>query len=197
MTFVLGPDVSGLWVIIGALVLGATCGLRVFVAPFALVLIGALDGLQGPESTPLTVLAAGLALAEMVLDATGWDETLDAAGLALRPLWAVAVVAWQVPLDDALWLGAIAAALALAVGSGKARLRLAAERSLVLRWSLVEDAAAVVLVVAALYSPYVAAVGLLVVLVLIHRGAHRLARLKWGDRDGAGLVGEGGAAPRS
>lgn len=181
MTFVLGPDVSGLWVIVGALVLAASTGLRVFVAPFVLVFIGALDGLQGPETPMFAALAALLALAEMALDKVrGMDESLDAAGLVLKPIWAVAVVAWQVPLEDTLWLGAIAAALSLGVSLGKARLRLQARspaRAKAL--SLVEDFGATVLVVSALYAPFAAAAGLVAFTVLEHTGAHRLGRTHW------------------
>lgn len=178
MIYVLGPDVPGLWVMFGALVLGALCGLRVFLAPAALVVIGALDPAQGPESGLLAAVACALAITEGVLDKLGgWDETLDAVGLVWKPIWAIAVVAWQVPLDDTLWLGVVAAAVAALVAVGKARLRQQVESRR--RLSFAEDAAAVVLLGCALVQPFLAAAGLLAVGVGAHAMAWRLGSEKW------------------
>lgn len=116
--------------LIGAMALGASCGLRIFVAPFVLSLMATLGALQNDtisliESPWVTLAALVLLLIELGADKLpGIDAALDAAGLVLRPLWAAGLVL-ALASGESVLLGAISAALlALFASLGKARLRI-------------------------------------------------------------------------
>jgi hypothetical protein len=180
-------DLLGSSVVLGAVALGASCGLRIFLAPFVLSLVGLLGALEtGPDllRSPWVALAAtGFVLIEVAGDKfRGIDQALDAAGLVLRPAWAAALVLLFVPGGDALAPAAVAAASALLVGVGKTRLRIEATVRGTWQaptWSLVEDVTSAALVAVALVAPAVALVGWGAVAVFVHGVATVLGRRRW------------------
>jgi hypothetical protein len=117
--------------ILGAMALGASCGLRIFVAPFVLSLMIALGALEADrisllQSPWVTCVALGLLLMELGADKIGGlDQALDAAGLVMRPLWAVGLVLAVAPAGAPVAMAAVSACLlALFASAGKARLRI-------------------------------------------------------------------------
>ncbi|MEQ1568902.1 MAG: DUF4126 domain-containing protein [Myxococcota bacterium] len=129
MESVVGPA-SAVGVAWGAAALGATTGLRIFLAPFVLALVatlGALPHAPGWLTSPAVAAAvAALVVAEVAGDKlAGFDHALDAAGLVLRPAWAAGVV---FAFDPAAGGAAgLAAAVSFLVGLGKTRLRVESE----------------------------------------------------------------------
>lgn len=115
--------------VLGVAALGASCGLRVFLAPFVCCLLAALGAVEVPStswigSSASVGLAALFLLVEVGGDKLpGVDQALDAAGLVLRPAWGVGVVLALVQGAPAIGACLFAAAGALILGLGKARLR--------------------------------------------------------------------------
>jgi hypothetical protein len=184
---VLGPTSSEGLLLLGAVALGASCGFRIFLAPFVLSLLGVLGALpDGPAlaSSPWVALAAmALVLIEVGGDKLrGFDHALDAAGLVLRPAWAAALVLGFAPTGTGLIPSVVAAGMALLVGIGKTRLRIeSAARG---TWqaplvSLMEDVASAVLVAVALVAPLPALVGWGLVGTAAHLWATLLGRRRW------------------
>jgi hypothetical protein len=176
-------------------VLGASCGLRIFLAPFVIALLAALGGIA--TDTPAWMaspwaagVAAALLLAEVAGDkVAGVDQALDAAGLVLRPAWAVGIVLVTAPADGALLASAVAGAGALAIGVGKARLRTEARDAFsgdsgvgavvcpVL--SLVEDLVAASTVLGAVVMAPLGAMGAGIVAIGLHVAGLLLHRWRW------------------
>jgi hypothetical protein len=188
------PFGEGLGAALCAAALGASCGLRIFLAPFVCALVALLGQFEAGGTgswfaSPLVVgVATLLLLAELGADKVdGVDHALDAAGIVLRPLWAGALTVALVP--DAPWAWAIAsAALAGALAIGKARLRLEARASLggsaaagavgpVL--SFVEDVGVAALVLVSLVLPPIGLAGAGVGAVFLHGSASAVRRRRW------------------
>lgn len=175
--------------LLGSVVLGASCGLRVFLAPFVLCLLAVLGGpaadLPGWIGSPVT---AAVVLVFLLIElggdkVVGVDQALDAAGLVLRPLWAVGIVVATVS-SFTVPAAAVAGIAALGIGLGKARLRTEAReeyRGNVVSpvVSLVEDLVAGVLVLAAVWMAPLGAVGIVAVGVGLHVAARVLHRRRW------------------
>lgn len=188
------PFGDGLGAALCAAALGASCGLRIFLAPFVCALVALLGQLEGGTAgawfaSPLVVVAATLLLlAELGADKVdGMDHALDAAGIVLRPLWAASLTVALVP--QAPWAWAVAAgALAGALAIGKARLRLEARASLrdtaaggavgpVL--SLAEDVGVAGLVLVSLAVPPVGLVSAGFGAAFLHGSASAVRRRRW------------------
>jgi hypothetical protein len=185
---VLGPWSTEGSLLLGVVALGASCGLRIFLAPFVACLLALLGATEhGPQiaSSPWAALGVtGLVLIEVALDKLrGFDQALDAAGLVLRPAWAAAIVVGFAPPELAIAPALLAGALALLVGTAKTRLRLEAGRDAV-TWrgpalSLVEDAVSAGLVALALVAPTPAILGWCAVGLVGHLAASVVARRRW------------------
>ena len=161
-------DTLGGLTVLGIGALGASCGLRVFLAPFVCCLLASLGAIDLAAvswvGSPVSVgLASALLLVEVAADKLpGLDEALDAAGLVLRPAWAVGVVLALGAGGVAIGTCVAAGAGALVLGLGKARLRAESrdvfaegEGSGAVRpmLSLLEDVVASVAVLGAVVAP--------------------------------------------
>jgi hypothetical protein len=181
--------------ILGAMALGASCGLRIFVAPFVLSLMVALGALEADrisllESPWVTLAILALLLLELGADKIwGLDQALDAAGLVMRPLWAVGIVIAVAPAGEPVAMAAVSAGLlALFASLGKARLRLElrslwASESAVTAvsplLSLVEDVIVAGAVLGAMLFPPVGFGLMLSVAFVWHLAAALAARWRW------------------
>jgi hypothetical protein len=181
--------------ILGAMALGASCGLRIFVAPFVLSLMVALGALEADrisllQSPWVTLAALGLLLLELGADKIwGLDQALDAAGLVMRPLWAVGLVLAVAPVGEPVAMAAVSAGLlALFASLGKARLRLelrglcageSAATAVSPLLSLVEDIIVAGAVLGAVLLPPVGFGLVLSVAFVWHIAAALAARWRW------------------
>ena len=193
-------EAQGTMALISAIALGASCGLRIFVAPFVLALLAALGGLEAENISFIEqpAVAGGilvLLLAELGADKLpGVDQALDAAGIVLRPLWAAGIVIALAPGGSLLMAAVSAALLALFASLGKARLRVelralfAGDRvagAISPLLSLLED---VIVAGAVLGALLVAPVGFGLVFATAfvwHIAAAIAARAQWGGREAA------------
>lgn len=190
-------DAFGSMALLGVMALGASCGLRIFVAPFVLALMAVLGGIEAEsvsfiESPIVAGVALLLLLVELGADKLpGLDFALDAAGLLLRPLWAAGIVL-VLGSGDAVLIAAISAALlALFTSLGKARLRMelralfagdVAGNAIAPLLSLLEDVLVAAAVLGALmFEPL--GFGLVFAVAFVWHGAAAFAaRVHWSDR---------------
>lgn len=176
-----------------AAALGATAGVRVFLAPFVCGLVALLSALDGGGSgwaaSPwVAVAAGGLLLVELGADKVhGLDQALDAAGIVFRPLWAGALTLILAPGAPFAW-AVTAGALACALGIGKARLRIEARAAFAdssvrgavgPALSLAEDVAAAALVLGALAVPVLTLVSIAAGALFVNAIASSAKRRRW------------------
>ncbi|MEZ4236584.1 MAG: DUF4126 domain-containing protein [Myxococcota bacterium] len=187
------PFGDGLGAALCAVALGASCGLRIFLAPFVCALVALLGQFETGSASWLghpavAALAILFLLAELGADKVdGLDQALDAAGIVLRPLWAAALTHALIPAAPVAWPIA-AAAMAAALAFGKARLRLEARASLSESsargvvgplLSLAEDVGVAGLVLAALALPVVGLAGAGISAAFLHGSASAVRRRRW------------------
>jgi hypothetical protein len=116
--------------------LAAAAGLRAFLPPLVVGLLGRYDlldlreGLAWMESTPALVVFGTAVLLEVLADKVPWlDHALDAVGSVLKPMAAILVVAASLVDLPPLWAAVVAivvgGTVSVTVHLGKAGLRLA------------------------------------------------------------------------